>query len=235
MNFAMEEDHGEKSSTSCNTGSTASATLNYSCSIPLPSTHVSRTESEAQLAIDIAAAEKRDERMFHRLINGIQARHQKQASTNKTGFRTSRVAPTSSELQDQADSHVFALDTSSAAGPTNGYCPVTAIAKIVDTHHARLNDSQDRILNCGLQSSDDEYDEDSSTSPLTEMQRQFQLSRIAHASESTLSDNDWSISGFSNSQDPNQEHFGDSRPNETEALSAEMEADDEEDIFILDL
>jgi hypothetical protein len=233
MNGVMEEDHVEKTSSVSHTGSTKDATLNYSCSIPLPSSHISRTESEMQLAVDIAAAEKRDERMFHRLITGIQARHQKQASSNKPSFRTSRIAPASSESQDQTETNIQTVDS---PAPTSGYCPVTAIAKIVDTHHTRLHDSQDRILNSGLQPSDDEYEEDHVTLPLTEMQRMFQLSRAAHTSESTLSDNDWSISGFSSSHDPNQDCLGDHRPKDvTEALSAELEDDDDEEIFILDL
>jgi hypothetical protein len=233
MDFDMEKDNETESSVN-NTASKMSATLNHSSSIPLPSNHISRTESEAQLAVDFAAAERRDERMFQRLINGIQARHHKQALTNKTGFRTPRIAQTSSESQDKVDGHVLAMETASS---TSRYCPVVAIAKIVDTHYTRLHDSQDRILGNGLQSSDDEYDEEDSTLPLTEMQRQFQLSRVAHTSESTLSDNDWSISGFPSSQDPNLEFSGDSLPKDlTEAPSGGIEEDDDdEEIFILDL
>jgi hypothetical protein len=232
MNGVMEEDHVENTSSVSHTGSTKDAALNYSCSIPLPSSHISRTESEMQLAVDIAAAEKRDERMFHRLITGIQVRHQKQASSNKPSFRTSRIAPASSESQEASETNSRAVDS---AAPTSRYCPVTAIAKIVDTRHARLHDSQDRILNSGLQPSDDE-DEDHVTLPLTEMQRMFQLSRASRTSESTLSDNDWSISGFSSSHDPNQDCLGDHRPKDvTEAPSAGLEDDDDEEIFILDL
>lgn len=45
-----------------------------STSIPLPSSHVSRTQSELQLSIDEEAAEQRDARMFHRMVNGIRER-----------------------------------------------------------------------------------------------------------------------------------------------------------------
>lgn len=230
--FAMEKDHGETESSVIHTTSKMSAMLNYSSSIPLPSTHISRTESEAQLAIEIAVAEKRDERMFHRLINGIQARHHKHTLANKASFRPSRIAPASLESQDKIDSNVLAGGN---AATTNRYCPVTAIAKIVDTHQARLNDSQDRILNSGFQSSDDEYDEDSAL-PFSEMQRHIHISRVAHTFESTLSDNDWSISGFSSSQDLNQECLGDNQPKDvTDTLSAGGEDEDDEEIFILDL
>lgn len=49
-----------------------------STSIPLPSSHVPRTQSEVQLSIDEEAAEERDARMFYRLVNGIRERHQQQ-------------------------------------------------------------------------------------------------------------------------------------------------------------
>jgi hypothetical protein len=45
-----------------------------SSSIPLPSSHVARTQSEIQLCLDEEAAERRDANMFYRLVNGIRKR-----------------------------------------------------------------------------------------------------------------------------------------------------------------
>jgi hypothetical protein len=45
-----------------------------SSSIPLPSTHVARTQSELQLYLDEEVAEQRDTNMFYRLVNGIRQR-----------------------------------------------------------------------------------------------------------------------------------------------------------------
>jgi hypothetical protein len=45
-----------------------------SSSIPLPSSHVARTQSELQLSLDQEAAEQRDASMFYRLVNGIRDR-----------------------------------------------------------------------------------------------------------------------------------------------------------------
>jgi hypothetical protein len=45
-----------------------------SASIPLPSTHVARTQSELQLYVDEGVAEQRDTNMFYRLVNGIRER-----------------------------------------------------------------------------------------------------------------------------------------------------------------
>jgi hypothetical protein len=49
-----------------------------SASIPLPPSHVPRTQSEVQLSIDQEVAEQRDARMFDRLVNGIRERQQHQ-------------------------------------------------------------------------------------------------------------------------------------------------------------
>lgn len=46
-----------------------------SSSIPLPSSHVTRTHSELQLSLDEEVAERRDANMFYRLVNGIRERH----------------------------------------------------------------------------------------------------------------------------------------------------------------
>jgi len=56
-----------------------------SSSIPLPSSHVARTQSELQLSIDQEVAERRDVDMFYRLVNGIRERHYREAGTTATG------------------------------------------------------------------------------------------------------------------------------------------------------
>jgi hypothetical protein len=53
----------------------SSMTSYRSMSIPLPSTHVARTQSEQQLCWDTEAAEQRNTNMFYRLVNGIRKRH----------------------------------------------------------------------------------------------------------------------------------------------------------------
>ena len=55
------------------TVSTVASTLRSS-SIPLPLTHVHRTESEVQLSYDQATAEQREIHMFYRLLRGIRNR-----------------------------------------------------------------------------------------------------------------------------------------------------------------
>jgi hypothetical protein len=56
-----------------------------SSSIPLPSSHVHRTQSELQLSLDQEVAEQRDVDMFYRLVNGIrdrQDRHSEQMASS---------------------------------------------------------------------------------------------------------------------------------------------------------
>lgn len=54
-----------------------------SLAIPLPDSHIRRTESELQLSEDQAIAEGRDRVMFHRLISGIRSRSKMQYETQK--------------------------------------------------------------------------------------------------------------------------------------------------------
>jgi len=52
----------------------SSVGISRSSSIPLPSSHVTRTQSELQLSQDQEMAEHRDTNMFYRLVNGIRER-----------------------------------------------------------------------------------------------------------------------------------------------------------------
>jgi len=45
--------------------------------IPLPSSHILRTQSELQLCEDMVEAEWRELRMFYRVVNGIRSRQQR--------------------------------------------------------------------------------------------------------------------------------------------------------------
>ena len=51
--------------------------------IPLPASHIQRTESELQLSEDQAIAEGRDRVMFHRLVSGIRTRSKMHFETQK--------------------------------------------------------------------------------------------------------------------------------------------------------
>lgn len=59
-------------------------------SIPLPASHVPRTQSELQLSLDEQAAKIREVNMFYRLVNGIRERHQE--SEDMAGIVQTRMA-----------------------------------------------------------------------------------------------------------------------------------------------
>lgn len=85
-----------------------------STSIPLPSSHVHRTQSELQLDQDQEVADQRDTTMFYRLVNGIRQRHQgiqdEQLSQSERSLQRIIHTRLSAEQEDQArsmDAHHF--------------------------------------------------------------------------------------------------------------------------------
>jgi len=71
---AMQSHNTSKTSSTDDFNASLGPSTPRSSSIPLPSSHVHRTESEVQLFHDQAAAEERDLNMFYRLVNGIRKR-----------------------------------------------------------------------------------------------------------------------------------------------------------------
>jgi hypothetical protein len=177
--------------------------------IPLPSSYVSRTESEVQLAMDVAAAERRDERMFHRLINGIQDRHRQMKKTAGASTQ-SRSTPISGDTDHKCANDVDIHECSH---------PFTAIANIVGTHHSEIGDTTDAVLDTQRHQEDDRNDEQPPSMHPTILKN----CTCKNLSDSTLSDNDWSITGYEFSTADNVDHKG------------IIQEGEDEDIFILDL
>lgn len=92
-----------------------------SSSIPLPSSHVHRTQSEVQLSLDQEVAEQREVSMFYRLVNGIRDRQAEQmassersvASIMQTRYRDlgTEDDPISSHISPDNASHYWQLPT----------------------------------------------------------------------------------------------------------------------------
>jgi hypothetical protein len=72
-------------------------------SIPLPASHLHRTQSELQLSEDMEAAERRDLNMFYRLVNGIRERQMKLVREHETA--ESIGADVSSSISGIVDQH----------------------------------------------------------------------------------------------------------------------------------
>jgi len=64
--------------------------VNKSLAIPMPASHVHRTNSEIQLHDDTAAAEYRDRCMFNRLVKGIRHRQQQSNKSPHCDFGSSK-------------------------------------------------------------------------------------------------------------------------------------------------
>jgi hypothetical protein len=124
------------------------------------------------LALDIAIAERRDKRMFHRLFNGIHERH-------------CRIVAKSSPRSGIPDNDAFTI-----ANANDCLDPVRIIAKIVDTHHTNFNDSTNRLLVSPYYPLN--VDEGSGL----HSQNLAIIKGHKPLSDSTLSDGDWSISGY---------------------------------------
>jgi hypothetical protein len=78
--------------------------------------------------------------------------------------------------------------------------PLSAIANIVGTHHSKIGEFTDNVLNTqGIQSKDDSDDEQSRSTPPTN----FKTCTFKNLSENNLSDNDWSITGYEFSETDN--------------------------------
>jgi hypothetical protein len=181
-------------------------------SIPLPSTYVSRTESEVQLALDVAIAERRDKRMFHRLINGIHERHRRIAGKS-VASNMAKSSPGSGFPDNDAFTITNAIDCLD---------PVRTIAKIVDTHHANFNDSTNRLLVSPYYQLNVDEGSGSHSQNLAIIEGHKPLS------DSTLSDGDWSITGY----EPCITYDNDLPDTRTQNR---MDHDEDEAIFILDI
>jgi hypothetical protein len=182
---------GVSSTDRCRDRASPSTTPSCSSSIPLPRTHVSRTESEKQLAMDVAVAEQRDERMFNRLIHGIRARHYQRVGNSTESEIVSTGPRTPTQSRGRCRSQNGGVDTTHTRGCVG---LVSTISKIVDTHNAHMNTSTDRIVNMCQGQYDDSDETQSSSLQNTNRLGNFEV--VFHTSESTFSENDWSITGF---------------------------------------
>jgi hypothetical protein len=75
------------------------STSRHSQSIPLPRSHVHRTQSEVQLCEDMETAERRDLTMFYRLVNGIRERQMQLLELNDLPNSNQDTRPTLQEQQ----------------------------------------------------------------------------------------------------------------------------------------
>lgn len=119
----------------------------------LPSSHISRTQSELQLCKDIAIAEWHDDMMFDRLVKGIK----KQAIISKRRNRSNDYASTNNTSNDNVIDQRIARSIESIVRHHYEYIPYDSISfddKSVEyslqsddsTAESQTNESDDDLL-----------------------------------------------------------------------------------------
>jgi hypothetical protein len=91
--------------------------VSRSSSIPLPSTHVTRTQSELQLHLDEEVAEQRDTNMFYRLVNGIRERQTQSLPTRDVDATSERCI--AGIYQTRLASHVEVCEQNCSLDPAD--------------------------------------------------------------------------------------------------------------------
>jgi len=84
--------------------------VNKSLAIPMPASHVHRTDSEIQLHEDTTAAEYRDRCMFNRLVGGIRHRQQQRNKLSHCDFsscqNTAPMIPVTRRFEEDAEKSI---------------------------------------------------------------------------------------------------------------------------------
>jgi len=150
--------------------------------IPLPLSHMQRTQSEAQLCEDMETAEQRDLNMFYRLVNGIRERQmnlvrENESSTAAAAFYDPAHALTEAE---QSLAHIIHTRNAAAAAPTS-----TTTSFRINTGRRNFNNN---FLN-------NWHTDHNSGVPILE----DQCDSIQHQQERSDHQNGWAVGGFDNS------------------------------------
>ena len=179
--------------------------------IPLPSSHVHRTQSELQLSEDMEAAERRDISMFYRLITGIRHRQMNRVQNGDSQFSN----PISSLESDRSIASI--INTRNT--------PIELSVPVLQTADS-MRGSADAPVPV-------RYDQDSLASAMLH-------SRLfpSNALEETNCLDDWSVSGFPDTvtlglDQASCGHPFPQRPDNRR--DSRHDAEEEEEIFHLDM
>lgn len=172
-----------------------------SLAIPLPASHIQRTESELQLSEDMAAAEYRDYCMFNRLVSGIRQRQHeyyvRQTRQDRIMTPPGTQSQCSSSTNDQDERRMRRMRTPASVPPTkNG-------------PGAYMKESEQSIQNIILtrrstgvrnhrQRSQDRQSAHVITPPCPMYGLDGSRQGKRAAPETIEEDHDWSIEGFAN-------------------------------------
>jgi hypothetical protein len=243
-------DNGSPATT--NSKNNQTSTSRKSKSIPLPRSHVHRTQSEVQLCEDMETAERRDLNMFYRLVNGIRERQTKLLAMNDLPNPNRDTWPI---LQQHQPSRHINLPFSNYDPTTTQYClgsreAESCVAHIIHTRNDDNNSTNNIIKEAYLPSKNNIHNVHGSCAmPASEM-----LLRQVRRNPGSTSDPNchpkgenglgewWSLSGFDEDVPAPLSNSSISKPQlHQQPFSTTMEDrrgakddDDDEGIFDLD-
>jgi hypothetical protein len=118
-------------------------------SIPLPASHVHRTQSELQLSRDEEEAELRDLNMFYRLVNGVRERQRSFGPPKAAGFAPTRMSKVDESI-DLSPVQRNAIQSLSEGRGTNDGWSITGFvpADIAPLHYINTNPDDDLDSSC---------------------------------------------------------------------------------------
>ena len=173
----------------------SSQAIKRSEKIPLPSSHIQRTQSEVQLCQEMANAERRDLNMFYRLVNGIRDRQTFLARNSETLTPPMTESERSiASIINTRNTHIgrpsFMLEAiCSNDGHDNDVSPQAAA--LPNTIHMRLNS---RHLTASESSENDQWsvsgfetNEGPSASPCLDYHQQVEHQQISSDEEEIFS------------------------------------------------
>ncbi|VEU43485.1 unnamed protein product [Pseudo-nitzschia multistriata] len=172
--------------------------------IPLPMSHMHRTQSEVQLCEDMETAEQRDLNMFYRVVNGIRDRQMQLVRENKSSVAAAAFYNPAHGLTEAERSLAHIIHTRNAPlDRKNGRDNSSNNAR--RTNLNLIGASNPQQIHTGLNSG----------VPILEDHSECDL--MEHEKESYertgAEDNEWSVAGFDNDS-PNTKMSLDSRQNE---------------------
>lgn len=148
--------------------------------IPLPLSHVQRTQSEAQLCEDMETAEQRDLNMFCRLVNGIRERQMDLVRENESSAAAAAFYDPAHALTEAEQSLAHIIHTRNAPASTNTTSTTTSFRINTGRRNNFLNNWH-ADLNPGVPIMEDHCES------------------MQHQQERSDNQNGWSVGGFDSS------------------------------------
>jgi len=184
--------------------------------IPLPLSHMHRTQSEVQLCEDMETAEQRDLNMFYRLVNGIRERQMNLVRENESSVAAAAFYNPAHGLTEAERSLAHIIHTRNApvdrkstsgsgsgSGSTNGR--TNSSSNITRRSNSNSNSNNNLLVAANnhhpsLNSGVPILEENHPYCDVMDQQQEQQQQQQQHERDGAVHDiNEWSVAGFDNS------------------------------------